>query len=68
MIKAKSTLECFYNVMYNKKKENKKWSIKKKKKKKKRVLNQYTNLEKIVPQSHLYSLVPQVLEWAFQSD
>ena len=41
---------------------------KKKKKKKKRVLNQYTNLEKIVPQSHLYSLVPQVLEWAFQSD
>ena len=25
-------------------------------------------LEKIVPQSHLYSLVPQVFEWAFQSD
>ena len=25
-------------------------------------------LEKRVPQSHLYSLVPQVLEWAFQSD
>lgn len=27
-----------------------------------------TNLEKIVPQSHLYSLVPQVFKWAFQSD
>lgn len=25
-------------------------------------------LEKRVPQSHLYSLVPHVLEWAFQSD
>ena len=25
-------------------------------------------LEKSVPQSHLYSLVPQVFEWAFQSD
>lgn len=27
-----------------------------------------TYLEKSVPQSHLYSLVPQILEWAFQSD
>jgi len=27
-----------------------------------------TYLEKRVPQSHLYSLVPQILEWAFQSD
>ena len=26
------------------------------------------NLENKVPQSHLYSLVPQILEWAFQSD
>lgn len=26
------------------------------------------NLEKMVPQSHLYSLVPQVFWWAFQSD
>lgn len=27
-----------------------------------------TNLEKMVPQSHLYSRVPQVFWWAFQSD
>ncbi|CAA6654760.1 unnamed protein product [Spirodela intermedia] len=27
-----------------------------------------TNLEKRVPQSHLYSRVPQILMWAFQSD
>lgn len=33
---------------------------------KKKKINNY--LENIVPQSHLYSLVPQVLEWAFQSD
>lgn len=26
------------------------------------------NLENKVPQSHLYSLVPQIFEWAFQSD
>lgn len=26
------------------------------------------NLENRVPQSHLYSLVPQIFEWAFQSD
>lgn len=28
----------------------------------------YTYLENRVPQSHLYSLVPQILLWAFQSD
>lgn len=28
----------------------------------------FMNLENKVPQSHLYSLVPQILEWAFQSD
>ena len=36
-------------------------NIKSKSKKKK-------NLENKVPQSHLHSLVPQILEWAFQSD
>ena len=42
-----------------------------------RLINEWNNynwiikkkyLEKRVPQSHLYSLVPQILEWAFQSD
>ena len=31
-------------------------------------MNELNYLEKSVPQSHLYSLVPQVLVWAFQSD
>lgn len=32
------------------------------------MIKEFIYLEKRVPQSHLYSLVPQVLEWALQSD